>query len=95
MSFLRNSLIILGLLLMGYHSFLYFRINESEIAKAVSGGAPARFIQADEQTLKEINEALKMLKPIPDYVLNSPKQKDFGRRELFLPDSEKISFSEG
>lgn len=75
-----------ALLMLGFQVYSYVGIDEETIRSTASGGAPARFIQADEEELMVLQERLKALKAFPDEVLTEPKAEEFGRSTLFLPD---------
>ena len=83
MIFLRYTMILLAVVLLSYHFFLFFSFDEAVLKKSVSGGVPVRFIKADQATIDDMKEQLSALDPLPKYLLEEPKQKDFGRQGLF------------
>lgn len=86
MIIVRYLLILLSILLLGFHAYTFFSLDEAGLKKSVSGGVPVRFIKADQATIDEMKEKLSALDPLPRYLVEEAKQKDFGRKKLFLPD---------
>jgi hypothetical protein len=83
---LRYTLIFLAVLLLGFHLFTFFSLDEAGLKKTVSGGVPIRFIKADQETIDDMKAQFSSLDPMPKYLLEKPKEKDFGRKQFFLPD---------
>jgi hypothetical protein len=85
MSYLRLLLIFIALGMSGWYGYQYFSLDEVALQKTVSGGVPARYIQADEQTLEDLNQQLQALKKAPASLYQDPQARLFGRKQLFLP----------
>ena len=79
------GLLALGFGLLAFQLFQFFWFDSLALQKKISAGVPARFIQANEETIDQIQQYLKKLEPIPPALKKSPKAEDFGREILFLP----------
>lgn len=85
MKIVKILLPVIAFLLFSYQLFLFFWFDEIALKKIVSGGVPARFIQADEETIKRLEGSLKALTPVPKEVFLLPKKEELGRIILFTP----------
>ncbi|MDF2379303.1 MAG: hypothetical protein P1V18_03730 [Candidatus Gracilibacteria bacterium] len=86
MRILRLVLLVFAVILFGWNVYAYTSIDEMAIKATVSGGVPVRFIQADQETLEDLNQRLRAQKQAPSYLYDDPKERLFGREGLFLPD---------
>lgn len=91
MAYLKPLAVLLGLVLFGFQLWNYLSIDEVQIRANVSGGVPTRFIQADEETLAELQSRLQTQEALPDYLLTLPRETGYGRQQLLLPDGEQFA----
>lgn len=86
MKIARLLLVVVALLFIAFYGYEYWSIDEHSLEKTAQSGVPAKFIKADEKTLKEVQERLKTLQDPPPQILEAPKRGSFGRSGLFFPD---------
>lgn len=76
----------MAIIVFGLNVWSFVSINEMAIKSTVSGGVPVRYIQADQETLEDLNQRLQALTKTPSYLYDDPEPRLFGREGLFLPD---------
>ena len=86
MRYLRLLYVFLAVAVFLFHLYAYMDIDDAQLRATVSGGVPRRFIQTDQETLTALGERLSGLEAAPRFLYDAPKERDFGRKKLFLPD---------
>lgn len=88
MNILRLSLLFVSITLFFWQLFSFLSFDERALDQGQKAKAKPLFIDMDGPSSEDLKAALDDLEALPTAVLQKPRAKDFGRKQIFLPDAE-------